>query len=178
MVYGTIIYEVGTWEPSSTPPSSLSPHPSGAPHSRGRRAGGGISYQAGALAQLCLINTNPVLLCLGRAAGDVFFSLTQECLDYCAKNQSPGESCRCSFLNVFTAPVPKAPACSRPGTSHRDPRTGLPADQSPIPLTSQPEGYFQDQSLTGHSHSKSLARKKPVPINEEKTKGPLEKWAK
>lgn len=27
MVYGTIIFEVETWEPSLTPPSSLSPTP-------------------------------------------------------------------------------------------------------------------------------------------------------
>lgn len=78
----------------------------------------------------------------------------------------------------FHSPRPQGPACSRPGTSHRDPCTGLPADQSPIPLTSQPEGYFQDQNLTGWSRSKSLARKKPMPIDEEETRGPLEKSAK
>lgn len=37
MVYGTIIFEAGTWEPSLTRPSSLSPHPSHGPHSQGRK---------------------------------------------------------------------------------------------------------------------------------------------
>ena len=123
MVYGTIIFEVGTWEPSSTPPSSLSPGSPGAPHRRWGR--GGTDCQAGAVAQLHPVNMNPVLQHL-RGSRQCFVFLTAPRVTglLCKKkkkNQGTGQSCQCSFLNVFPVPIPKALPCTRQGTSHRDP---------------------------------------------------------
>lgn len=74
-----------------------------------------------------------------------------------------------SFLNVFTPPFAKTTARSRPHTFHRDPDTGLPADQPPIPLTLQPEGYFGPQNLTACSLKITAHQESPAtPLRKDK----------
>lgn len=159
MVYGTIIFEVGTWEPSLTPPSSLSPFPSHAPHSQGR---GATNYQAGGPGgtgpTLWLMNTNGVTT-FGEGGQQCFFSLTRECPElFCKK------SIHWPVLWVF---LPEGLTTSFPkATSLR------------ALLFLSPSRHSQSDTWeTRATPSEQPAHEKPTLTREEQTKGPLEKRA-
>ena len=161
MVYGTIIFEVGTWEPSSTPPSSLSPPALPVPRTEG---GGGVAQTARqGLWPNCVLSTRILCHNIWGAADSVLFFFTDPRVTglLCKKKKK---------INPLASPagVPSWMSFQFPS-----PRPSL--ETGKAPLTGTPAWASQRISSPPHSpHTSargvfwiSSVHKEPMPIHEK-----------